>query len=221
MGELIAFPRTGSTISSPSRKAFFGVTDPEQIAEPAAKIYEVFNGLMAERRQQPQDDLMSALLAAEVDGERLTEDELLGFCFLLLVAGNDTTTSLLGSGALLLAQHPDQRETLVANRGLLRDAIEEMLRYESPTQVIPRVARDDYEIHGVRVPPVPACNSLSAPRTATSASSPMRTASTSGARCGAAWPSASGCTSASARRSHVSKPALLSTRYSTRCRTTR
>jgi cytochrome P450 len=112
----------------------------------------VFTGLMAERRAHPRDDLMSALLAAEVDGQRLTEEELLGFCFLLLVAGNDTTTSLIGSGALLLAQHPDQRQELVADRRLLRDAIEEMLRYESPTQVIPRVAREDTEIHGVRVP---------------------------------------------------------------------
>jgi cytochrome P450 len=152
MGELIGVPPDRIDHFISLAEGFLGVTDPEQIAEPAAKIYEVFNGLMGERRQQPQDDLMSALLAAEVDGERLTEDELLGFCFLFLVAGNDTTTSLLGSGALLLAQHPDQRETLVANRSMLRDAIEEMLRYESPTQVIPRVAREDCEIHGVRVP---------------------------------------------------------------------
>ncbi len=152
MGELIGVPPDRIDHFISLAEGFLGVTDPEQIAEPAAKIYEVFNGLMAERRQQPQDDLMSALLAAEVDGERLTEDELLGFCFLLLVAGNDTTTSLLGSGALLLAQHPDQRETLAGNRSMLRDAIEEMLRYESPTQVIPRVAREDCEIHGVRIP---------------------------------------------------------------------
>ncbi len=152
MGELIGVPPDRIDHFISLAEGFLGVTDPEQIAEPAAKIYEVFNGLMAERRQQPQDDLMSALLAAEVDGEGLTEYELLGFCFLFLVAGKDTTTSLLGSGALLLAQHPDQRETLVANRSMLRDAIEEMLRYESPTQVIPRVAREDCEIHGVRVP---------------------------------------------------------------------
>jgi cytochrome P450 len=152
MGELIGVPPERLEHFISLAEGFLGVTDPEQIAEPAARIYEVFTGLMVERRAQPQDDLMSALLGADVDGQRLTEDELLGFCFLLLVAGNDTTTSLIGTGALLLADHPDQRQELVADRGLLRDAIEEMLRYESPTQVIPRVAREDRVIHGVRVP---------------------------------------------------------------------
>lgn len=152
MGELIGVPPERLEHFISLAEGFLGVTDPEQIAEPAARIYEVFTGLMGERSEQPRDDLMSALLVAEVDGQRLTEDELLGFCFLLLVAGNDTTTSLIGSGALLLADHPDQRQELVADRGRLRDAIEEMLRYESPTQVIPRIAREDTELHGVPVP---------------------------------------------------------------------
>jgi hypothetical protein len=152
MGELIGVPPERLEHFISLAEGFLGVTDPEQIAEPAARIYEVFTILMAERRARPQDDLMSALLAAEVDGQRLTEDELLGFCFLLLVAGNDTTTSLIGSGALLLADHPDQRQELVTDRGLLRDAIEEMVRYESPTQVIPRIAGEDVKIHGVLVP---------------------------------------------------------------------
>ena len=89
VGELIGVPPDRIDHFISLAEGFLGVTDPEQIAEPAAKIYEVFNGLMAERRQQPQDDLMSALLAAEVDGEGLTEYELLGFCFLFLVAGED------------------------------------------------------------------------------------------------------------------------------------
>ncbi len=152
MGELIGVPPERLAHFISLAEGFLGVTDPEQIAEPAARIYEVFTGLMAERRAAPEEDLMSALLAAEVDGQRLTEEELLGFCFLLLVAGNDTTTSLIGNGSLLLADNPDQRAMLVADRSLLRDAIEEMLRCESPTQVIPRTAREDTEIHGVRVP---------------------------------------------------------------------
>ena len=88
----------------------------------------------------PADDLMSALLAAQVDGEALSDDDLLGFCFLLLVAGNDTTTSLIGNGVELLARHPDQRAELVADPSLIPAAIEEMVRIESPTQALPRTA---------------------------------------------------------------------------------
>ncbi|MDT5412204.1 MAG: hypothetical protein QOG14_4424 [Mycobacterium sp.] len=152
MGELIGVPAERLAHFISLAEGFLGVTEPEQIAEPAARIYEVFTDLMAQRRTAPQDDLMSALLAAEVDGQRLTEDELLGFCFLLLVAGNDTTTSLIGNGSLLLADNPDQRAVLIADRSRLRDSIEEMLRCESPTQVIPRIAREDTQIHDVLVP---------------------------------------------------------------------
>ncbi len=95
---------------------------------------------------------MSALLEAEVDGERLSEQDLLGFCFLLLIAGNDTTTSLIGNGAELLARHPDQRVELVANPALIPAAVEEMVRIEAPTQALPRTATVDVQLHGTTIP---------------------------------------------------------------------
>ena len=88
---------------------------------------------LAERRRRPADDLLSALLAAEIDGQRLTEDQLLGFGWLLLVGGNDTTTNLIANGLELLARHPDQRRDLIDDPGLIPDAVEEVLRYAPPT----------------------------------------------------------------------------------------
>ena len=95
---------------------------------------------------------MSALLDAEIDGERLTQEELLGFCFVLIVAGNDTTTNLIANGAILLAQHPDARRELEAEPASLEDAIEEMLRCESPAQALPRRATRALTLHGVAIP---------------------------------------------------------------------
>jgi cytochrome P450 len=102
-------------------------------------------------RHTPADDLMSALLAAQVDGDGLSDDDLLGFCFLLLVAGYDTTTSLIGNGVELLARHQDQRAALAGDLSLVPAAIEEMLRIESPTQALSRTARRDVELHGTTI----------------------------------------------------------------------
>ena len=138
IGELIGVPRE----QQPEFRAWAEEmiqADPGSGGYPdgAVRIYECFAALLDARRAQPADDLMSALLAAEVDGSRLTQDELLGFCFLLLVVGNDTTTNLIGNGAALLAQHPDQRTWLTTQPDGLDNAIEEMLRYESPAQALP------------------------------------------------------------------------------------
>ncbi len=115
---------------------------------PFALIYQEFTKLLDERRSEPRDDLMSALIDAEIDGRGLSQEELLGFCFLLVVGGNDTTTNLLANGAVLLARHPQQREELIRDPAAIPQAVEEMLRFESPTQALPRVARRDVEIHG-------------------------------------------------------------------------
>jgi hypothetical protein len=120
--------------------------------DPAARIYREFAGLIAERRAAPRDDLVSALLEAEIDGHRLSEPELLGFCFVLIVAGNDTTTNLIGNGAVLLAEHPDQRKRLVDAPARIPAAVEEMLRFESPAQALPRIARRDVALHGQTIP---------------------------------------------------------------------
>jgi cytochrome P450 len=124
----------------------------ESRRHPALKIYQEFSKLIAERRERRGDDLMSALLDAEIDGERLSDPEILGFCYQLIVAGNDTTTTLIGNGAVLLAEHPDQRAALARDPGRIPGAVEEMLRYESPAQALPRRARVDFELHGRRIP---------------------------------------------------------------------
>lgn len=122
------------------------------IQDPAEQIYAEFAWLLEERRRERCDDLMSALVDAEIDGERLTEDEILGFCFQLIVAGNDTTTMLIGNGAVLLARHPDQLARLARDPGAIPNAVEEMLRYEPPAQALPRRARRDVELHGRTIP---------------------------------------------------------------------
>ncbi len=152
MAELIGVPPEHIEQFRSWTEAFLEVTSPADIAERADGIYGLFGDLLAERRRHPTGDLMSALLAAESDGDKLSEDDLLGFCFLLLIAGNDTTTSLIGSGAELLARHPDQRAELVKAPSLLPAAVEEMLRIESPTQALPRTAARDVALHGVSIP---------------------------------------------------------------------
>jgi cytochrome P450 family 130 len=125
-------------------------TSPAGAEQPAARSYEIFAELYDERRERPRDDLLSALLAAEINGRRLSEDELLAFGWLMLVGGNDTTTNLIGNGIDLLARHPTQRAELVENPSLLPNAIEEILRIESPTHTLPRTtAREAVLPHGV------------------------------------------------------------------------
>jgi cytochrome P450 len=128
-----------------------GRTQSEAIKDPAASIYREFAVLLEERRRTRREDLMSALIDARLDGQALTQEELLGFCFVLVVAGNDTTTNLIANGAVLLAEHPDQRRLLVEDPSLLDGAIEEMLRTESPAQALPRRALRDVELHGEKI----------------------------------------------------------------------
>jgi cytochrome P450 len=125
-----------------------GRTQSEAIQDPAASIYREFAGLLEERRRARRNDLMSALIDARLDGQALTQEELLGFCFVLVVAGNDTTTNLIANGAVLLAEHPEQRRLLAEDPALLEGAIEEMLRYESPAQALPRRLLRDVELQG-------------------------------------------------------------------------
>ena len=119
---------------------------------PAIELMLYMTAAYDERRKQPRDDLMSALLEAEIDGERLSQEELLGFAFLLLVAGNETTTNLISNAVGLLDQYPDQRRQLVDDPSLLPAAIEEFLRFESPVQGLSRTPRKDSVIHGCTIP---------------------------------------------------------------------
>jgi cytochrome P450 len=133
-------------------ESFLEIQGPEDYIESLGKCYELFADLLVQRRKRPSNDMMTALLDAEVDGHQLTEEELLGFCFLLVLAGNDTTSSLIGNGIVLLTEHPDQRESLVRDPSLWPNAVEEMNRIESPTQVLPRTAMRDVEVDGTTIP---------------------------------------------------------------------
>jgi len=149
IGELIGVPPE-------RREAFLEWTESMVASGPIGdaprNIYTEFSKLLAERREERRDDLMSALLDADLDGRRLTEEELLGFCFVLIVAGNDTTMNLIANGAVALAQHPDQRRLLAEDPSRIPAAVEEMLRYESPAQALPRRATRQVTLHGVTIP---------------------------------------------------------------------
>ena len=108
--------------------------------------------LMAERRRDPGDDLLSALLAVEEEGDRLTENELANLLFTIMAAGNETTTSLITSGTLMLLTHPDEHRKLVDEPELIGNAVDEMLRYEAPIQnSFMRIAAHDTELGGEEV----------------------------------------------------------------------
>jgi cytochrome P450 len=105
-----------------------------------------------QRRKAPKDDLLTRLFEAEVDGERLTEEEVLGFFQLLLSAGTETTTNLIDNAMLCFLEHPDQLARLRGAPELLPSAIEEVLRYRSPAQVMYRETKRELELHGVTLP---------------------------------------------------------------------
>lgn len=128
-----------------------GTADPEIELEPfvaIGQLYEYFQKLIAARRNEPRDDLLSVLAAAEIDGARLTDEDLLNFAFLLLVAGNETTRNLVALGTLALIAHPDQRRLLVDDPALIPGAVEEMLRWNSPVVHMARTATTDVQIRG-------------------------------------------------------------------------
>jgi len=111
-----------------------------------------FGKIAAARRAHGAEDLITALVEAEVEGERLEEWEILGFCMLLLIAGNETTTNLMGNMLNLLATRPELWQQLRADRNLVETVIEETLRYESPVHRLSRAATTDVEVSGVRIP---------------------------------------------------------------------
>jgi pimeloyl-[acyl-carrier protein] synthase len=118
----------------------------------AAELKEYLTRVFALRRQVPRDDLISAMLAAREQADTLSDDEVYATCVLLLIAGHETTTNLIGSGILTLLHHPDQRARVCARADLIRDAVEELLRYESPVQLTSRVTREEIVIGDKRIP---------------------------------------------------------------------
>jgi cytochrome P450 len=133
---------------------FFAPLPQERIAQLRRTVQEMrtyFTRLAEERRARPCDDLLSGLVAAEVEGTRLGSDELLAMLILLLVAGNETTTTLIGNAVLELLGHPDALARLRADPSLLPAAVDEVLRFASPVQMDPRLARRTVELHGQRI----------------------------------------------------------------------
>lgn len=112
---------------------------PEE-GNPQAEMSAYFLNMIAQRSRERKDDLISALLDAQIDGQHLNQLELLGFCVLLLVAGNETTTNLIGNAILCFDEHPEVMEQLRAEPELVPGAIEEVLRYRSPVQFMYRTA---------------------------------------------------------------------------------
>ena len=110
-----------------------------------------FQSLIPERRATPSDDLVSAVANAEIDGARLTDMDIVGFCILLLIAGNETTTNLLGNLLNVLADRPDLWQALVREPELSEAAIEEALRFDGPVQFLVRKATRPVTFHGQRV----------------------------------------------------------------------
>jgi cytochrome P450 len=108
--------------------------------------------MLAERRRNPTDDLTSALLTAEIDGDRLSDDEIIGFLFLMVVAGNETTTKLLGNAWYWAWRNPDQRATALGHRAAVPNWVEETLRYDTSTQLLARVTTAEIELHGQTIP---------------------------------------------------------------------
>lgn len=111
-------------------------------------LHEYFSEIIEQRRNERRADVISTLLDAEVEGEQLTHDDLYNFCWLLLIAGNETTRNLIALGTLALMEHPDQREALVRDQALIPGAVEEMLRWVSPVTHMARTATTDVELRG-------------------------------------------------------------------------
>jgi cytochrome P450 len=117
----------------------------------AKKIAYYCQGLIEQRRREPQEDLISGLLRAEVEGERLPVQDILGTCLLLLIAGHETTTGLIGNAVVCLDEHPDALRQLVEQPELLPTAIEEVLRYRAVVHTMPRVVTVDTVFAGQEI----------------------------------------------------------------------
>jgi cholest-4-en-3-one 26-monooxygenase len=112
------------------------------------EMFGYFGWLVTERRAERRDDLLSVLTGAEMDGEALTEEEILYFCYLLIVAGNETTRNAIAGGMLALCEHPAERARLAADAALLPTAVEEILRWTSPVMHMARYVTRDTALRG-------------------------------------------------------------------------
>ena len=140
--DIVAFlDGPASQLAEVAEQSLSGLTD----------LTEYFDQIISRKRAEPGDDLISTLLGIEEAGDRLTDEELLAMCVQMLVAGNDTTTGLIGNGIFALLQNGEEMERLSAHPEMIKSAVEEFLRYESPGPRNTRIATEDMEIGGLRV----------------------------------------------------------------------
>jgi cytochrome P450 len=160
IAELLGVPQADRPLLRPWSNAIVKMyeygrtTEVEEAAERAADEFVAYlRTLAAERRRSPGEDLLSHLVQVrDGDGDRLTEDELVTTCILLLNAGHEATVNVSGNGLLALLEHPDQLQRLRDDPALLPSAIEELMRFDSPLQLFERTATEDVEVGGVTVP---------------------------------------------------------------------
>jgi cytochrome P450 len=132
-----------------------GVRDvPPAGIEAAMELITYYGGMVSARRRRGTDDLTFALTTAEIDGDRLADHEIIAFLFLMVVAGNETTTKLLGNALYHLSAHPGQQAAVLADGDprLVRQWIEETLRYDTSSQMLARLVNIDFDMHGDHVP---------------------------------------------------------------------
>lgn len=120
----------------------------QRVLRSLGEMTAYFHAVVQERQEHPRDDLIGALLTAEVDGDCLSEEEVVANSIMLMTGGQETTTNLIGNGLLTLLRHPDQFTKLRMDLSLIPSAIEELLRYESPIQYTSRLAPDDVQMGG-------------------------------------------------------------------------
>jgi len=158
IGEMLGVPAEDREQLRPLVRAVTAVLElvvtPEALSAATAAnatLERYFADLVAERRARPQDDLLTRLIQAEDEGDQLSEPELVSTAILLFAAGFETTTNLIGNAVLGLLRHPDQLDRLRADRSLVKPAVEEILRYDSPVQIAVRTAYEDMDVGGRRL----------------------------------------------------------------------
>jgi cytochrome P450 len=130
-----------------------GVNDvPQSAIEASINLMVYYQGMIAQRRKKGQDDLTTALLEAEIDGDRLTDEEVLGFLFLMVIAGNETTTKLLANAAFWGHRNPDQLAPLYSDLDKIPLWVEETLRYDTSSQLLARVVAGELNLYDSTIP---------------------------------------------------------------------
>ena len=125
---------------------------PQSAIEASINLIVYYQEMVAERRRKPSDDLTSALLEAEIDGDRLTDDEVLGFMFLMVIAGNETTTKLLANAAFWGHKNPDQLTPIYHDLEKVPLWVEETLRYDTSSQILARTVSGELTLYDTTIP---------------------------------------------------------------------